>query len=248
MNIIILYAVALLATLASWLYISNRKPSPAEAEESEVLTEETEQPEEKEIQEQEIPQKAQGGILKKPTGKQWIFLGLMLLGLWVIAVVLEFVYESNTLLDNLKLITLLSLLFTAANIDAKERVIPNKLVLAGLVLRVAFWVAELCTEPQTFLAVVKDNLVACALVIAFFIIGVLIIKDGLGMGDIKLMLVMCLFQGFYGVVSALFCALFVAFVYAIVVLSIRKKTRKDSVAFAPAILLGTMLSIFLTGM
>ena len=51
MNIIILYAVALLATLASWLYISNRKPSPAEAEESEVLTEETEQPEEKEIQE-----------------------------------------------------------------------------------------------------------------------------------------------------------------------------------------------------
>ena len=68
------------------------------------------------------------------------------------------------------------------------------------------------------------------------------------MGDIKLMLVMCLFQGFYGVVSSLFCSLFIAFIYAIIVLLLRKKTKKDSVAFAPAILLGTALSIFLTGM
>ena len=68
------------------------------------------------------------------------------------------------------------------------------------------------------------------------------------MGDIKLMLVMCLFQGFYGVASALFCSLFVAFIYAVVVLITKKKSKSDAVAFAPAILLGTMLSVFLIGM
>lgn len=225
MDIAILCAVALLSTAASWLYQSNRKP-----------TDET----------QEMPR--EGGLLKMPQGKQWIFLIIMLVSLCGLAVVLETVYERNTLLENLKLLTLMSILFTAAKIDAKERVIPNQLILAGLVLRVAFWAAELIAKPNSFLALMKDNLVACLLVGLFFVIGVLLVKGGLGMGDIKLMLIMSLFQGFYGVVSALFGAMSVAFVYAVVVLLMKKKSRKDSVAFAPAILLGTMLSVLLTGM
>ena len=225
MEIVILCVAGILATFISWLYISNRKPTGSAPEATE-----------------------ESSLFKKTSGKQWIFLSIMLVGLCGLAVTLELVYVKNTLLDNLKLVTLMAILFTAAKIDAKEQVIPNKLVLAGLILRISFWVAELIVEPDDFLALVKDNIVACLLIGVFFIIGVLLVRGGLGMGDIKLMLVMSLFQGFYGVVSALFGALFVAFVYAVVVLLMKKKTRKDSVAFAPAILLGTMLSVLLTGM
>lgn len=237
MDIAILCAVALVATVLAWLYLSNRKPKQEKEECVDVVLSNPAEV---------LPEDAH--LLKKPTGKQKVFLGLMLIALCAMSVALELIYDKNTLLDNLKLITLLALLFTAAYVDAREKIIPNMVVLAGLVLRVAFWVAELFVIPDKFLSVVKDNLLACLLVVIFFVIGVLVIKGGLGMGDIKLMLVMCLFQGFYGVVSALFCALFAAFVYAIVVLIMKKKSRNDSVAFAPAILLGTLLSVFLTGM
>lgn len=184
----------------------------------------------------------------RPSRKRIVFLVLMFVGLCGMSILLKTVYENNTLLHNAKMIMLLAVLFIAANTDARKRLIPNKLVLIGLVLRVVFWVIELITVPDEFLNIVKNDLYACLLVVMFFVVGVLLVKGGIGMGDIKLMLVMCLFQGFYGVVSSLFCSLFVAFVYAIIVLLLRKKTKKDSVAFAPAILLGTALSIFLTGM
>ena len=44
-----------------------------------------------------------------------------------------------------------AVLFIAANTDARKRLIPNKLVLIGLVLRVVFWVIELITVPDEFL-------------------------------------------------------------------------------------------------
>ena len=231
MDTVLLIILSLASTLAAWLFLAVWKRR---------ATEET----------AEAPEKAATVTTPewRPTRKRLAFLIFMFLGLAAISVALEQIYENNTLTENAKLIVLLAILFIAANTDARERLIPNKLVLSGIVLRVIFWIVELITIPDNFLDIVKNDLYACLLVVLFFVVGVLLVKGGIGMGDIKLMLVMCLFQGFYGVVSSLFCSLFVAFVYAIIVLLLRKKTKKDSVAFAPAILLGTALSVFLTGM
>ena len=228
MDIAVLILLSFAATVGAWLFLAfwhgkqeNDSPETMEQTEQSAL---------------------------RPSRKRIVFLVLMFVGLCGMSILLKTVYEKNTLLHNAKMIMLLAVLFIAANTDARKRLIPNKLVLTGLVLRVVFWVIELITVPDEFLNIVKNDLYACLLVVMFFVVGVLLVKGGIGMGDIKLMLVMCLFQGFYGVVSSLFCSLFVAFVYAIIVLLLRKKTKKDSVAFAPAILLGTALSIFLTGM
>lgn len=228
MDIAVLILLSFAATVGAWLFLAfwhgkqeNDSPETMEQAEQSAL---------------------------RPSRKRIVFLVLMFVGLCGMSILLKTVYEKNTLLHNAKMIMLLAVLFIAANTDARKRLIPNKLVLTGLVLRVVFWVIELITVPDEFLNIVKNDLYACLLVVMFFVVGVLLVKGGIGMGDIKLMLVMCLFQGFYGVVSSLFCSLFVAFVYAIIVLLLRKKTKKDSVAFAPAILLGTALSIFLTGM
>lgn len=229
MNIAILILLALAATIGAWLFLAFWSPKQ-DNDSAETVTNE---PVKKTLQ---------------PTSKRIVFLALMFAGLCAMAITLNVIYANNTLVHNAKMISLLAILFVAANTDARKRLIPNKLVLIGLVLRVVFWVMELITVPDEFLKIVKNDLYACVLVVVFFIIGVLLVKGGIGMGDIKLMLVMCLFQGFYGVVSSLFCSLFIAFIYAIIVLLLRKKTKKDSVAFAPAILLGTALSIFLTGM
>jgi len=232
MDILILCLGALAATAVAWIYLNVQRPA--------------QQPQAEEAAPETAPEQPDPFAL--PKRGRLVFLLVMLLGLGAMAAALETVYPSNTLLENGKLLTLLAILFVAANVDARQRIIPNALVLTGLVLRVVFWLLELLAAPNAFWGVFKNDMMACLLVVAFFVVGVLLVKGGIGMGDIKLMLVMCVFQGFYGVVSSLFCSLFAAFVYAIVVLLLRKKTKKDSVAFAPAILIGTALSVFLTGM
>lgn len=243
MDIAILCLCAAFATIAAWMYLNVQKPNKYE-------TEDLEDPQESTV-DSKIDERIENNansLFTRPSRRRLFFLIVMLVSLCGISIALECIFLSNTLVENCKLIILLAILFVAANVDARHRIIPNALVLAGLILRMIFWLIELFTSPETFWGVMKNDLSACLLVVAFFVVGVLLVKGGIGMGDIKLMLVMCLFQGFYGVVSSLFCSLFVAFIYAIVVLLLKKKSKKDSVAFAPAILLGTALSIFLTGM
>lgn len=243
MDIAILCVGALLATAAAWMYLNVQKPKAYEKEENTESNGET-----LDLISGSQEQNISTSLFVKPTLRRLVFLIVMLLSLCVISVSLELIFVSNSLIENAKLLVLLAILFVAANVDARHRIIPNALVLTGLVLRIVFWLIELFSSPTAFWGIMKNDLLACLLVVAFFIVGVLLVKGGIGMGDIKLMLVMCLFQGFYGVVSSLFCSLFVAFIYAIIVLLFKKKSKKDSVAFAPAILLGTIISVFLTGM
>lgn len=180
--------------------------------------------------------------------KYMIYICLMMVCMLGISVVLPSVYAENSVIKNIKLLTLIAMLFAVAVIDYKRHIIPNKILFATLVLRIPYYIIELITESNDFWMILKSDLVACIIVIVFFIVGVLVVKNGIGMGDIKLMAVMCLYQGFYGVISSLFFSLFVAFFISIVLLIARKKTRKDAIAFAPAILSGTLLSVLMTGM
>lgn len=225
MNIAVLCAVSFLLTLATWLYTAGHG-----------------------LEEQDNPPAVLSKQVLFASKARLVYLAVMLICLIAISVSLNLIYPANELIHNLKMIILLGLLFAAAEIDYREHIIPNKLILAGLAMRTVFWIAELLNNFDRFLAVFKDNMIGCILIALFFVIGVLLVKDGLGMGDIKLMLIMCLYQGFSGVVSALFFSLTVAFVISVALLLVRKKTRRDSIAFAPAILVGTLISVFMTGM
>ncbi|MBQ3066209.1 MAG: prepilin peptidase [Clostridia bacterium] len=180
--------------------------------------------------------------------KTLIFLVLAWGLLSAVAIVLVRVYPSNTLIANMKLIVLLAVLVTVAVTDMREMIIPNRVILAGLVLRAALATAELLTLRKAYLKLLRGELLAVGLVAIVFLLGVLIVKNGIGMGDIKLMLVMGLFQGLYGLISALFFSLTVSFFIAIAMLIAKKKTRKDAIPFAPSVLIGTTISVFLTGM
>ena len=225
MHIAVLCAEVIFLTLVAWVYMANRGLN----------------------EEKNAPSMLSKQILFASKGRMWYVL-VMLIGLMGMGVALHTIYPRNPLIHNMKLLAMLALLFTAAEVDFRERIIPNMLILAGIALRVVFWIAEMLMDFSMFWTILKDDLVGCGLVILFFVVGVLLVKDGLGMGDIKLMLVMCLYQGFSGVVSALFFSLCAAFAVSVVLLLTRKKTRRDSLAFAPAILVGTMVSVFMTGM
>ena len=64
----------------------------------------------------------------------------------------------------------------------------------------------------------------------------------------KLFIVMGLLLGVRGIWGAMFLSLIVSFFAAIFFLITKKKSKKDEMAFGPALAIGTFLAIFLTGM
>ena len=225
MHIAVLCCLSLLGSCAVWLYLARMDSNDCQVEKEMPFT-----------------------LALKPKGKRLAFLLCMATVLIGISVWLEYTYRTNLLIDNAEIICLLLLLFAAANIDMRKQIIPNTLLLAGLIIRLILWIIALILDVNRFLNVVGGEALSCVGFGVFLIWGAVLTRGGIGMGDVKLIMLMALYQGFYGVISSLFFSLFAAFIIAITLLIARKKGKKDAIAFAPSILVGTLLSVFLTGM
>lgn len=177
-----------------------------------------------------------------------IYSMIVLIVLLVLGIELELVYKNNLLTWNIKMLVLTGLIFPAAFIDYKEHIIPNKIIIIGILLRIVIWLVEVFNNPEKFFAIFKGDIIACVMIVAFFFICSLIVKNGIGMGDVKLMGMMALYQGLTGIMSSLFFSMLVAFFEALVLLITHKKNRKDTIAFAPAVLAGTIAAVAMTGL
>lgn len=191
----------------------------------------------------------QNGVIYalKKKKKVNIYCILTFVALCALSVVFELLYKSNTIITDMKSLVLLGILAVAFVTDMRANIIPNFILVVGFVIRLGFSVAELITLGSDYWDILKSDLLAVIVIGIMFAICALIVRNGIGMGDVKTVLVMCLYQGFYNVISSLFFSLLVAFVMAIVMLVAKKKGRKDSMAFAPALLAGTFISVFLSG-
>ncbi|MBE5927100.1 MAG: prepilin peptidase [Lachnospiraceae bacterium] len=172
---------------------------------------------------------------------------IMLLVLSGIVVQLNLVYVNNSMVHNTKLMILLSCLVPLGWKDYFEYKIPNVVILFMLSARVVTMIWELIVLKKLFLVEFKDCFIAFAFIGIFLILVHIIFKNSIGMGDIKLMMMMALYQGFYGVFSSIFFSMISVCILAIILMIAKKKKRKDSLPFAPAVLFGTCISVFMSG-
>ncbi|RJX19938.1 MAG: prepilin peptidase [Desulforudis sp.] len=125
----------------------------------------------------------------------------------------------------------LSILVAVTVIDIHHRIIPDKIVIAGLVLGLPL------VALQSWESLMWG-------VVAFFAAGLFMLaimvisRGGMGMGDIKLAALMGLYLGLMNVAVALFLAFLVGGVVGIALLVTRIKGRKDAVPFGPYLALG----------
>lgn len=165
----------------------------------------------------------------------------------VLTVVLISIYKEHSLLFQLKRIMLISILWVAACYDYKSYRIPNKLIILGLAYRGLILGAELIWGRENLLMTVVSEVIAAVALVFLSVVCLIVMKGCFGMGDIKLFIVMALFQGVVGITSSVFMSLVVSFFISVSLLITKKKTRKDAIPFAPSILIGTFVSIFMTG-
>ncbi len=159
----------------------------------------------------------------------------------------ELVYKTD-IVDQVKLMGLVCLLFPIAEIDFRKQVIPNQLLIAGLIYRVIILAIEYIIDYKTAWTITKDCLIGALVIGVFFLVLLLVFKNSIGMGDVKLFALIGFYQGLWGAINSVFFSLLSSFVIAIFLLLTKKKTRKDTISFGPTILLGTIIAIGLSGM
>lgn len=157
-------------------------------------------------------------------------------------------YKDNGIFMSMKRMALLSLLWPIAWIDYKTYRIPNLFVLSGICCRVILLALEVTLDDQfVWGTLLSEGIAAAALLLAAGLCA-LCMKNSVGFGDMKLLAVMGLMLGMSGIWGAVFLSLIVSFFISAYLLITKKKTRKDAIPFGPALVIGTYLSVCLTGM
>ena len=127
--------------------------------------------------------------------------------------------------------------------DYKKQIIPNKIILSALYLRGVLFILEFIVFKQNTVNILIRNLVACIIPVVLLIMGLFIMKNSIGMGDVKLLFVIALFSDFLFVFNALFYALIVALIVSIILLVTKKIKTKSTIAFAPFLFIGAYLAV-----
>ncbi|MBE5935558.1 MAG: hypothetical protein E7262_07175 [Lachnospiraceae bacterium] len=141
----------------------------------------------------------------------------------------------------IKYILLVILLLLVSITDIKEFRIPNTILGSFMLIRSGILVYEISQKTVYINNVISTLL----LVISIFIVGVLmkiVIGNGIGFGDIKLLMVVTFYMGSAKSLDIIYSSILVMGVIDLIALVLRCKTRKDAMPFAPAVLLGTIFA------
>lgn len=158
-----------------------------------------------------------------------------------------FLYKQNDAMQTVKTLTLLAVLFPVAYFDYIFYKIPNKILKYAVIVRAAELIPETLIYRKEMAGVLIDMGITLAVLFLICMVCNLIIRGAMGMGDVKLLLVMGLYLGSAKFILAILVVLILAFFAAIYFVASGKKTKKDIMPFAPYILAGTYLAVILLG-
>lgn len=183
----------------------------------------------------------------QPDRAALVYSAVMMVLTLALSIMLPRLFPESSMMSVLKRVLLISVIWPVAYIDFKTYRIPNAFLVLGLGVRTVVLAAELLFRDDTLIyTLLSEGIAAGALFIAAMLCSVCF-KGSIGFGDIKLFVVLGLFLGMEGCWSAVFSALVISLIVAIFLLATKKKSRKDAIPFGPAIVLGTYLSVCLTG-
>ena len=153
--------------------------------------------------------------------------------------------NTNNYFGFIKLSAVLLAVVIAALTDFKLRIIPNMIILVGLAIRVIIYVFEILYCNDEILEIAKNDLIGLAIGFGVLFIAHLISRSSIGMGDVKLFGLIGVCSGAICTYSTLLISLILNTIVSVILLILKKKGKKDSIPFAPAICVGYIASIFI---
>jgi len=146
---------------------------------------------------------------------------------------------------------IMAVLLAVFFIDADHRIIPDELVIAGLIGGIPLFVYNVF-RPMTYIygddmwwTPVAGMFSSSGILFLIALIGGLIYKsdDVMGMGDVKIMAPLGLFLGWRLCLQALFISIILAGITSLFLVLFRRKKRNDTIPLGPFIVTGTYLTV-----
>ena len=185
-------------------------------------------------------------VIRNMRKKPKMFCVFMFVVYVVITVLFAIFMKDESLIFLMKRLGLISILLPATFYDLREYRIPNKLLIFGMILRGVFLIPEVLTEKD-FLMIWLYEVIAIVVMFIATVAIALISEESLGMGDLKMFIVMGAYLGLTGLFAALFYSGVAAGISSLFLILTKKKKMKDGIKFAPYMLIGTMIAIILIG-
>jgi len=154
-------------------------------------------------------------------------------------------------------------------IDAKHHVLPDKIVLLAILITAIFIVLLSYFDLKNYYDKLSADTLGRYLIqagfwnqhltlvfkrvlliftspffIALFFVALILLTKGRGMGggDVKLGFLIGLFNGFPGNILAVFLGFLLGSIYSVVLMSFGKKKMKDTIAFGPFLIIGSLVA------
>lgn len=135
-----------------------------------------------------------------------------------------------------------SLLLVIAMIDFKTGIIPNQLIIFGILLGFIYFMIDWIINRS--FSIIQNGMLGFLSGALIILIIILISRGGMGAGDMKLMGVIGLFLGFRGVMLTLFLGIIMGGIIGAFLLISKIKDRKSAIPFGPFLALGTFVSLY----
>jgi len=152
-----------------------------------------------------------------------------------------FMYDNSTLIYA----SLIVFSYIAAVTDYRTKTVPNRLIIIMLGYWVVFSGVSLLTDAGPDSDMITNGILGFLISGGVFFLLYIVSKKGIGAGDVKFIAASGLYMGGTLIFAVVLISFIVVFIFMMVLIVARRKTRKDSIVFVPFYFLGILLVLLL---
>lgn len=158
-------------------------------------------------------------------------------------------YAFGFNIDALKFAILIPMLISAFCIDYKLQIIPNRLTLTIFETGLLFTFLGVVLNIDGGIGLFINNILGMILGAGIFLIitvigGLIVGKEAMGFGDVKLMGAIGLFFGWIDIIMISVMAFLFAAIVSVGILAFRRKKINEYIPFGPFIVVGAIITIY----
>lgn len=138
------------------------------------------------------------------------------------------------------------ILVMEAFIDIKAKILPNSLNFIGFLIGITYAFIVSVRDVYAGLDLLLGMVTGAGVFLLIALFALIVYrKEGMGLGDVKLMGMLGLFFGFTNTIQIFILSFFVAAIISVILLATKIKKTTDYIAFGPFIVIATVITMII---